>query len=160
MINIHKNNLVLLCTIVLGFLFVVVYVSFPFVVSNEQITKWYIQKFDKNKQKLERIIYECEQIYWKEFKNEQTITMDCTNLPERVKKMIEKENLYSYHITIKKKGEELVIDARFENFYLWQLRCYSLYSPLVLYYESKDKDKKRPENLSTILGNGWSLYKN
>jgi len=167
MINVSKENIVLYCTIIFGFLFIVGYIVYPFVVPfvipYEQTVKWKIKKFDKIQTKLETVIYECEQLYWKEFENKQEVTLYFDDLPEKAKKIIEKEDLFIENhtfVSIKKEGEELIIYARFDNYNVWQLRRFS---PIVLYYNSKNKNEKRPENIPKgypiILGNGWSFYK-
>ena len=166
MTNISKDNLILYCTIILGGIFIIGYISYPFIlsfiISEEQVKNLYIKKFDKIQYKLENIIYECEQVYWKEFENEQKITFTFDEMPKKVKKLLKRENLFSEHtfISIQKDGEKLTVDARFDNYNVWQLRRLP---PIVLYYHSRNKNEKRPKDISkgflVILGNGWSLYK-
>jgi hypothetical protein len=163
-----KDNLALHITIILGFLFIIGYIAYPFVVAYvipyEQEVKWYVKKFDKIRPKLETVINECEKLYWKEFENKQEVTLYFDDLPEKAKKIIKKEDLYIKNhtfVSIKKEGEKLIIYARFDNYNVWQLRRFP-FMDMVLYYHSEDKNEKRPENIQNgrliVLGDGWSLF--
>jgi hypothetical protein len=160
MIKLNNSNILIIFILNISFLFIIGYISYPFIISTAQINECNIKRFDKIHDRLEKIISECAQIYYEKYEDDTNTTMSHNDLPEYIRQMINKENLFLEHITMQQNGTELIIDARFENYRIWQLGW--LPAP-VLYYHSKDKKEIRPKNLPKgaliILGDGWSLYK-